>query len=295
MTKAIERPQPPTDAASPVGAPLGPGSLTWKYFADWRVGLLGPRAGVLENMLPALGQGVMDHSVFFDNPFARVQRSLPPIYRTVYAPEGDHTGHTVRDFHTDIKGEMPDGSRYHALNPETYYWAHATFLDIVLTGTERFIRPLSDAEKEQLYAESITWYRRYGVSEQPMPATYADFVAYWDRMIADVLVPHRTAAYGLGYVTKGVHRIPPPPGLPKPLWQAVTRAIGPFVVFLTVGGMPEQSRAQLELPWTAAQERRYRRFCAAMRTASPVFDRLPGRLRVNKYALAGYRRAGTKA
>ena len=38
-----------------VGAPLGPDSLTWKYFGDNRVSLLGPRPGVLENMLPELG------------------------------------------------------------------------------------------------------------------------------------------------------------------------------------------------------------------------------------------------
>lgn len=43
------------DPATP--APLGPGSLTWRYFGDTRMLLVGPRAAVLQNMLPALGQG----------------------------------------------------------------------------------------------------------------------------------------------------------------------------------------------------------------------------------------------
>src|SRR3954467_14508662 len=110
---------------TPGGAPLGPDSLTWRYFGDHRMALLGPRAAVLQNMLPSLGQGVEDHSVWFAETLARLQRSIPPIYNTVYGAGGEAVGHQVRDFHKPIKGKLPDGSPYSALNPETYYWAPA--------------------------------------------------------------------------------------------------------------------------------------------------------------------------
>jgi uncharacterized protein (DUF2236 family) len=148
----------------------------WKYFGDRRIALIGPRPAVLQNMLAQLGQGVVDHSVFFADTAARIKRSLPPIYRTVYGSDDDNAGGMVRDFHKNIKGEMPDefgGGRYHALDPATYYWAHATFFDQVLYFTDTFVRRLSPAEKEQMYQESKTWYRRYGVSDKPMPADYA--------------------------------------------------------------------------------------------------------------------------
>lgn len=83
-------------------------------------------------MLAQLGQGVLDHSVFFADTSARIKRSLPPIFRTVYGTDDANTGTQVRDFHREIKGDMPDGNRYHALDPETYYWAHATFVEQVL-------------------------------------------------------------------------------------------------------------------------------------------------------------------
>ena len=73
----------------------------------------------------------MDHSVFFSDTAARLKRSLPPIFMTVYGANDDHPGRRVRDFHHEIKGQMPDGQRYHALDPETYYWAHATFVEQV--------------------------------------------------------------------------------------------------------------------------------------------------------------------
>lgn len=36
-----------------------------------------------------------------------------------------------------------------------------------------------------------------------MPADYAEFEQYWNRMIDEVVVAHPTARYGVGYVTKG--------------------------------------------------------------------------------------------
>lgn len=274
--------------------PLGPDSLVWKYFGDNRMYLIGPRPAVLQNMLAQLGQGVLDHSVFFADTSARIKRSLPPIFRTVYesddASSGSRAGTQVRDFHREIKGDMPDGSRYHALDPETYYWAHATFVEQVLYFADTFVKRLTDAEKEQIYLESKTWYRRYGVSDRPMPATYAEFEEYWDRMLNDVAVPHKTARYGVGYVTKG---FPAPKGVNPAVWRVIAVVFNPVAAFLTTGGLPPRARDLLELPWSDRQERAYQLFAAAWRT-KPVnwlWGRLPMSVRYNSFAQQGYARA----
>lgn len=278
------------DANTPDDAlPLGPQSLVWRYFGDNRMYLIGPRPAVLQNMLAELGQGVLDHSVFFDDTAARVKRSLPPIFNTVYGSDERNEGFNVRDFHHDIKGVMPDGSRYHALDPETYFWAHATFVEQVLYFADTFVKRLSDAEKEQIYLESKTWYRRYGVSDRVMPATYADFQAYWERMLDRIVVAHPTAKYGVGYVTKG---FPRPNGVHPLVWRVVSVGFNPLAAFLTTGGLPPQARRLLDLPWTDRQERRYQRFAALWRSA-PVnwlWDRLPMTIRYNGYAQRGYAR-----
>jgi uncharacterized protein (DUF2236 family) len=270
--------------------PLGPQSLVWRYFGDNRMFLIGPRPAVLQNMLAELGQGVLDHSVFFDDTAARVKRSLPPIFMTVYGADDDNPGLRVRDFHRDIKGDMPDGNRYHALDPETYFWAHATFVDQVLYFADTFVKRLTRAEKEQIYLESKTWYRRYGVSDRPMPADYAEFERYWDRMIDEVVVAHRTAKYGVGYVTKG---FPRPKGVRPAVWRLIALVFNPVAAFLTTGGMPPRTRTLLGLPWSERQERRYHRFAALWRSrpVNWVWDRLPMRLRYNEFAQTGYARA----
>jgi uncharacterized protein (DUF2236 family) len=162
---------------------------------------------VLQLMLAELGQGVQDHSVFFADTAARIKRSLPPIFRTVYGSDDHNAGTQVRDFHHNIKGELPGTDRrYHALDPDTYFWAHATFLDQVFYFADTFVTRLTDAQKEQMYLESKTWYRRYGVSDRPMPATYAEFEKYWQHMLDDVVLDHPSATYSVGYVTKGFPR-----------------------------------------------------------------------------------------
>jgi uncharacterized protein (DUF2236 family) len=284
MTDLAEQSQPLDDAL-----PLGPQSLVWRYFGDRRMFLIGPRPAVLQNMLAELGQGVLDHSVFFEDTAARVKRSLPPIFNTVYGADGDNPGTQVRDFHTEIKGTMPDGSRYHALDPDTYFWAHATFVEQVLYFADTFVKRLSREEKEQIYLESKTWYRRYGVSDRPMPANYAEFEGYWERMIDEIVVAHPTARYGVGYVTKG---FPCPKGVSLALWRVIAPVFNPVAAFLTTGGMPPRTRTLLGLPWSDKQERRYQRFAALWRTrpVNRVWDHLPMRLRYNAYALEGYAR-----
>ena len=274
------------------GLPLGPDSLVWRYFADNRMALLGPRAAVLQNMLPSLGQGVEDHSVWFAETLARLQRSIPPIFNTVYGSDDANAGHQVRDFHRDIKGALPTGERYSALNPDTYYWAHATFIEHLVTATDLFIRRLSEAEKEQLFAESITWFERYGVSATGTPTTWREFGDYWDHALAERLVAHRTAAYGVGYVTKGWPR---PKQVPAPLWFLLRRPINAFSAFITTGGMPERARELLDLPWDERRERRYQRFAAVCRALDPAYRRLPGTMRLHPIALRAYAREGRRA
>ena len=93
-----------------------------------------------------------------------------PIMGVVY--DGDRaaqTGAQIKGFHTTIKGVDAAGRRYHALNPETFYWAHATFFMLIIKIAEYFCGGLTEAEKRQLFDEHVQWYRMYGMSMRPVP------------------------------------------------------------------------------------------------------------------------------
>jgi hypothetical protein len=192
--------EPVDDEIAEAAPRLGPDSLIWKFYGDHRTQFFGfQRVAGVENCIEQLAQGVLDHSVIFSDTLGRAKRTAPPLMKTVYSDDPHEWGRKVRDFHKPIKGTISDGSRYHALNPELFYWAHATFVDQVIYNTDMFIRRLTDAEKEQIFNEGKVWYSLYGVSGRGQPETYAEFVTYWDDML-ERFVPHKTVLYGTGYI-----------------------------------------------------------------------------------------------
>lgn len=261
----------------PQGAPLGPGSLTWRYLGDLRNLLLAGRAGILQTMHPAIDAGVREHSDFFVNPLNRIIRSAGPILGVVYDEDSQLTGHTVRDFHRPIKGTMRDGSRYAALDPDTYYWAHATFFEAQIATQELFGTPLTAAEKERLYTESITWYERYRLSMRPVPLDYAAFEDYWAQMLDHVL---ESTSLARASIRKPKRRLPSPYYRIKgPAWAILHPLLLSGSTWLIRGTLPPQAQAILDVSWSRGDELALNGLRTLIRTAWPIvpsrFSRLP--------------------
>jgi uncharacterized protein (DUF2236 family) len=245
-------PAPGGESPGPsAGAPLGPGSLTWRYFADVRGVLLAQRAGVLQVMHPAIAAALIDHSDVFENPLGRLIRSAGPILGVVYDEDGEATARWVRDQHPPIRGRDARGRRYHALDPDTYYWAHATFFESQIATQELFGTPLTAAEKERLYAESITWYARYGLTMRPVPPDYRAFKRYWRAMLADVLEPTSIALAAV----RTTRELPAPhPAIDGAVWAAMAPLIRRGGPWLTRGTLPPRARELLNGTWSRGDE-----------------------------------------
>ena len=273
---------------SPLGydalpTPLGPDSLTWRYFGEWRGVLQGPWAGSMQNMHPQLGAAVIDHSTFFRERWPRLMRSLYPIGGVVF--DGDRapvTGAEVRDYHTDIKGVDEQGRRYHALNPDVFYWAHATFFVGAIHVAERFGGGLTEAQKRQLFDEHVEWYRMYGMSMRPVPASWEEFQVYWDHMCRNVL-ENNFAARAVLDLTE----LPKPPfaqRVPDWLWAAQRKLLAPFMVWVTVGLYDPPVRELMGYRWSRRDEWLHRRFGSLVRL---IFAFVPRRYQKHPRARAG--------
>lgn len=286
---AVSRAEPtratPGDTDATV-AVLGPGSLTWSLFGDARAILLTQRAGLLQAMHPAIAAALRDHSDFFDNPIARLVRSAGPILGVVYDEDPDATAGWVRDQHPQIRGRDRQGRSYHALDPEVYYWAHATFFESQIATQELFGTPLSREEKERLYAESVVWYARYGLTMRPVPADYAAFERYWERMLDEVLEPTSLARAAV----RPVPRLPSPSSrLPAPAWRALrplAGRVGPWIARVT---LPPRAQRMLDVETSALDRVALRALGAGVRAAWPL---VPARRRMMPRARAAFERVG---
>jgi len=273
------------DSSTPV--PLGPDSLTWKYFGDWRGMLQGVWAGSMQNMHPGLGAGVEEHSQFFDERWERLYRSLYPIAGVVF--DGDRaqqTAEEVRGYHTRIKGIDKLGRRYHALDPDTFYWAHATFFMGTIVTAENFSGGLTEAQKRQLFIEHIQWYRLYGMSMRPVPETWEAFQEYWDHMCRNVLEDNKATRDVLDL--SGLGKPPYMTWLPDPLWRLTRIPLARGFVWLTVGMYDQPVRDLLGYSWTSRDQKIHN---AVGRTVNAVFRLVPWRYRYQPRARAGWDRA----
>jgi uncharacterized protein (DUF2236 family) len=273
---------------SPQPEPLGPESLTWKYFGDLRTGMLGVWIGALQNMYPELGAGVEEHSILLREPLQRVTRSVYPIMGVVYDGErAAQTGAQIRGYHNTIKGVDAEGHRYHALNPDTFYWAHATFFMLVLKTAEYFCGGLTEAEKRKLFDEHVQWYRMYGMSMRPVPKTWEEFQDYWERVCRDELELNRAT------VDIFRMRIPKPKYVPLPtmLWDQLFKPLVGAQRWLAAGLFDPVVREKAGMRWTPGDEVLLRLFGKFVEAAFLV---VPDEIRLHPRALSAYRRAAGK-
>ncbi|SHT70491.1 Uncharacterized protein conserved in bacteria [Mycobacteroides abscessus subsp. bolletii] len=281
---------PATEPGTPRTSPIGPGSLTWRIFGQRTVWLLAPYSGTLQNMHPAVGQSLQQVSNFLDDPMDRFLRSIPPIMGVIYDDPESQTGQLVRDFHREVKGELPDGRRYHALDPDTFWWTHATFIDAVISLEEFFGTPLTGAQKDQVIREGVTWWQQYGLSMRPVIDNYADFRAYWYHMHDHVLESNKTTEFAVGRLGKiAIPKTFPVP-IPEPAWNLLLEPIARRMTpWLMSAMMTPRGREILDLSWSRRDQRLFSLLQAIVRT---VWPRVPQRLKYFPRAYAGIQRLG---
>ncbi|MFF8828425.1 oxygenase MpaB family protein [Streptomyces sp. NPDC015131] len=272
-------------------APPPPGGVLWTLAGDIRGLMMLPAAFTLQVAHPAVGAGVDEHSVFRTDPWGRGERSLRSVQLWVYGGEAAAAeGRRLRALHATISGTDTRGRRYHALTPAHYAWVHATGFPVYHHAARYLIRPLTEAQERQLYAEWLQVGRILGIRDRDMPPTIEEFWPYYRRMLAEEV--EATAVARELVAADGP--LPPFDRGPLParlllraLWPVVVPAFARVRRFLTVGLMPPDAREAIGLEWTDAQERRLRRFGRVVRLVVPA---LPERLRYLPLARRARRR-----
>jgi len=254
---------------------VGPDSITWRITSDARLYAVMLYPLLLQVAHPTVGAGVHDYSDFESRPWDRLLRTIDYVSLLVYGGrEAVPVGRRLRALHKGFTGVREDGQRYYALEPEAYAWVHATLLDTYVKGHNTFGTPLSPFQVETLYREYRGLGRLIGVRERDLPATWAEFRAYFDDMLNTGL--KRTAS--VDRVLSSVKHAPPPP-LPVPdlLWRAARLPASQALWLGGIGLLGPELRGRLGIPWSRGEQMQFRAMAAISRGLSPV---LPERLKV---------------
>jgi len=266
--------------------PIVKGTAAWRYFGDFRAGLLAGQVLVLQVAHPVVAAGVRDHSNYTEDPWTRLMRTAASLSIYIYGgPEGaKFEADRLRELHKEFRGTQADGRRYSALNPRAYAWVHATLVKVPVDTQRFFGHPMSEAELAEYYAQMCDIGRLLGVRDQDMPPDWPAFERYYDEMVAG-FGPNETieTLFETIRTVKNPSRL-----LPEALWRRLQRPQNSAQLFFIRGTLPPTFRDRLGLQWTDMDERRFRRFCAVTRfltgllpvSARSTWVRSVGRLNV---------------
>ena len=254
-----------------------PATITWRRSADARVMLTAGYALMLQVAHPTVGAGVAEHSDFQRDPWGRLFRTLDYTSTMVYggAAAAIDMGARVRAMHKRIKGTLPNGEHYHALEPEAYAWVHATLAESIVLGHQRFGRPLRPDQVERFWVEWRGLGRLLGIRSRDLPEDWAGFRTYFDEIVATRLESTQSVHDVLAALARPSS--PPVPSFADPAWKAMRVPTARIFHLATVGLMPPILRARCGLHWTPREERELRALGRASRAATPL---MPERLRI---------------
>ena len=264
---------------------LGPGGLIWQLGGDVRNVLLLLHTGALQALHPAIGSALTDLSSAFSDPWKRLWRSSFDILGSVYDEDAAATGRRVRDYHHDVRGRTPSGADYHALSPGPFVWAHTTFVYSLVVASDAFGRPLTGAQKEQVWAEGLQWYARYGLGTRGLPPDWAAAEAYIVRVVEEELT-HVTAGAAAVRSVSG-RTATPFRWAPQPVWDRIGPPFGRLETWVAAALLPPVLRDRLCLAWTRWDAVRFAVFRRAVRVLAQA---LPRERRYLPRARDGWRR-----
>jgi uncharacterized protein (DUF2236 family) len=232
---------------------FGPDSCTWRVNREGALLLGGGRALLLQVAHPLVAAGVSQHSNYREDPFGRLYRTLDTVTTIVFGStaEANEAAARLHRVHTRVKGDAEDGTPYIATDPELIMWVHATLVDTSLLVYENYVGPLTAGERARYYEEQKILGEQYGVPRDRQPATYDDFVAYFDQMVDGGTLQVTDALRDVAAATMR-------PKLPVPF---VGRPVVEYFNLVTTALLPAWLREELGMAWGP----RRARFHAAQR------------------------------
>jgi uncharacterized protein (DUF2236 family) len=239
---------------------IGPGGTVWRVGREKALLAGGPTALLLQVAHPAVAAGVVDHSDFESDPVGRLRRTLDTMLTVGFGDrvQAEAAVAAVAAVHVPVRGPS-----YRADDPELALWVHATLVLTALGAFENFVGRLSDDEKADYYERYKVVGRMFGVTDEVMPATYADFVAYVRRMEEEVLaVGDQARAVAAGIFGA---KVTGPTWLTRPAME------------LAAGGLlPASLRRDYGIPWGRGRRGAY---AVVRRLVRPAVHLLPARAR----------------
>jgi uncharacterized protein (DUF2236 family) len=254
LLPGLSRGGPPP--AAEVEGFFGADSMVRRLHRERVVLFSGVRALLMQACDPVAVVGFRRHSIIFDDPQTRLQRTDERMSRIYFgtAEDAEETGLVVGALHRRVGGKTParygpvaKGTRYEASDPALGLWVLASLADSALVYYERIFGALTQGERERYWSEYRQVGELLGLPPDSMPGTHLGLRKYVDGRLHDgsLWISDERRRQAVRMIL----------GPPFSGWQrAAAMPVTETVKLISTGLLPPQIRRLLGFSWDPARE-----------------------------------------
>jgi uncharacterized protein (DUF2236 family) len=157
--------------------------MAWRLHKEPALLIGGLRALMVEALHPLAVASMEDFSKYKQDTWGRYDRTTSYVTVTIFGTtaEAEKAGRKVRAVHSRIRGvDKVTGLPYSADDPTLLLWVHTTLVESFVISYERFVAPLSVAERDAYVSEMVRQAELVGLRAADVPSTFvatSEFIA----------------------------------------------------------------------------------------------------------------------
>jgi uncharacterized protein (DUF2236 family) len=209
---------------------------------------------IMQLALKPVGYGVVKSPVesgnVFSHPWKRLRTTLSYLAVATLGTDEDKADYreAVNTAHRQVHSAPGAEVTYNAFSKDLQLWVAACIYMGFNLGYEALHGPIPDDIADQVYEEAATFGTTLQVTRDMWPPDREAFAIYWAQGLAACEIDDVTREY-LWALTDLKHL------KPWYRWPFV-----PLSRFMTIGFLPQLLRDQMQMEWSAKQQRRFERF-----------------------------------
>ena len=241
--------------------------------------LLGPANVIMQLGRPGVGYGVMESRVESGrvdlHPIKRARTTFTYLAVAMAGSDGQKAAfrRAVDRAHAQVYSTPDSPVEYNAFDPDLQLWVAACLYKGGVDFYRMFVGELDEQDADRHYRDGIVLGTTLQVPPEMWPPDRAAFDRYWQDQLDKIHIDDSVRDYLYPIAVGRVGVV----SLPEPLRRLPER----LALLLTTGFLPQRFRDEMRFSWDAAEQRRFDRLIAMLRTMNNVLPRFVRRFPFN--------------
>ena len=241
--------------------------------------LLGPANVIMQLGRPGVGYGVMESRVESGrvdlHPIKRARTTFTYLAVAMAGSDAQKAAfrRAVDRAHAQVYSTPDSPVEYNAFDPDLQLWVAACLYKGGVDFYRMFVGELDEQDADRHYRDGIVLGTTLQVPPEMWPPDRAAFDRYWQDQLDKIHIDDSVRDYLYPIAVGRVGVV----SLPEPLRRLPER----LALLLTTGFLPQRFRDEMRFSWDAAEQRRFDRLIAMLRTMNNVLPRFVRRFPFN--------------